>query len=215
MSRAVIFDLDGTLLNTLGDLCDSVNFVLDSYGFPQRTVNEVNSFIGNGVGELIRRALPSDAQDKFDEALARFKEYYGAHSNIRTCVYDGLIPMLLKLRADGYKIGVVTNKVDFAAKALCDEYFGELVDVAIGDRAGVPRKPAPDSVLEAMSLLCADRAVFVGDSDVDVATAKNAGLPCICVTWGFREKEFLSSCGCTLFADTVDELYEIIKGVAL
>lgn len=215
MNRAVIFDLDGTLLNTLGDLCDSVNFVLDSYGYPTRTIEEVNSFIGNGVGELIRRSLPVDAQDKFDEALAKFKAYYGEHSNIKTHVYDGLIPVLKKLRLDGYKIGVVTNKVDFAAKSLCREYFGPLVDIAIGDRENFPRKPAPDSVLEAMHELCCDKAIYVGDSDVDIATAKNANLPCIAVTWGFRKKEFLIACGGEHFADTADELYEIIKGVAL
>ncbi len=213
MSRAVIFDLDGTLLNTLGDLCDSVNFVLDSYGYPKRSIEEVNSFIGNGVGELIRRALPDDAQDKFDEALARFKEYYGEHSDIKTHVYDGLSEMLIKLRADGYKIGVVTNKVDFAAKSLCNKYFGSLIDIAIGDRASFPRKPAPDSVFEVMSYLGCDSAIFVGDSDVDVATAKNSSLPCVCVTWGFRDREFLEKCGGELFADNADELYEIIKKI--
>ena len=215
MSKAVIFDLDGTLLNTLGDLCDSVNFVLESYGYPTRTIEEVNSFIGNGVGELIRRSLPESAQDKFDEALAKFKEYYGEHSNVKTCVYDGLLEMLEQLRADGYKIGVVTNKVDFAAKALCDEYFGSLVDIAIGDRENFPRKPAPDSVFEAMQILGCDRAIYVGDSDVDVDTAKNANLPCICVTWGFRDREFLEMSGGYLFADDADGLYKIIKGVAL
>lgn len=212
MSRAVIFDLDGTLLNTLGDLCDSVNFVLDSYGYPTRTLEEVNSFIGNGVGELIRRSLPDCAQDKFDEALAGFKVYYGEHSNIKTHVYDGLLPMLQRLRDEGYKIGVVTNKVDFAAKALCREYFGSLVDIAIGDRTGVPRKPDPTGVFEAMRELGCDRAIYVGDSDVDVATAKNANLPCICVTWGFRDREFLEKSGGYLFADDADGLYKIIKG---
>ncbi len=212
MNRAVIFDLDGTLLNTLGDLCDSVNFVLDSYGYPNRSIDEVNSFIGNGVGELIRLSLPNlDSQKNYDEALSRFNAYYGEHSNIKTCVYDGLLEALAKLRADGYKIGVVTNKVDFAAKALCKEYFGSLVDIAIGDRADFPRKPAPDSVFEAMRELGCDKAVYVGDSDVDIATAKNANLPCICVTWGFRDREFLEECGGELFADCADELYEIIK----
>ena len=215
MSRAVIFDLDGTLLNTLGDLADSVNFVLDSYGYPKRSVEEVNSFIGNGVGELIRRALPVGAEDKFDGALAKFKEYYSEHSNIKTHVYDGLIPVLERLRSDGYKIGVVTNKVDFAAKSLCREYFGSLIDIAIGDRAGHKRKPAPDSVLEAMKLLGCDSAIYVGDSDVDIATARNSLLPCICVTWGFRDKDFLKENGGDLFADNADELYEIIKGAAL
>lgn len=212
MRKAVIFDLDGTLLNTLGDLADSVNFVLDFYGYPTRTIEEVNSFIGNGVGELIRRSLPdAESQKNYDGALEKFKAYYGEHSNIKTHVYDGLLEMLQKLRAYGYKIGVVTNKVDFAAKALCKEYFGSLVDVAIGDRAFVPRKPAPDGVFEAMDILGCDSAIYVGDSDVDVATAKNANLPCICVTWGFRKEEFLAECGGEFFAHDAHELYQIIK----
>ena len=211
MKKAVIFDLDGTLLNTLGDLCDSVNFVLESYGFPTRSLKEVNSFIGNGIGELIRRSLPQDEQDKFDDALEKFREYYGGHSNVKTCVYDGLIPMLEKLRAEGYKIGVVTNKVDFAAKALCKEYFGALVDIALGDRVGVPRKPDPCAVYEAMSILGVESAVFVGDSDVDIATAKAANLPCIAVTWGFRDRAFLEEHGGEIFADTAEDLYRYIK----
>ena len=211
MKKAVIFDLDGTLLNTLGDLCDSVNFVLGSYGFPTRSLKEVNSFIGNGIGELIRRSLPQNEQDKFDDALEKFREYYGEHSNVKTCVYDGLIPMLEKLRAEGYKIGVVTNKVDFAAKALCKEYFGSLVDIALGDRVGVPRKPEPDAVYEAMSVLGVESAVFVGDSDVDIATAKAANLPCIAVTWGFRDRAFLEEHGGEIFANTAEDLYRYIK----
>ena len=211
MKKAVIFDLDGTLLNTLGDLCDSVNFVLESYGFPTRSLKEVNSFIGNGIGELIRRSLPQNEQDKFDDALEKFREYYGEHSNVKTCVYDGLIPMLEKLRAEGYKIGVVTNKVDFAAKALCEEYFGALVDIALGDRVGVPRKPDPYAVYEAMSILGVESAVFVGDSDVDIATAKAANLPCIAVTWGFRDRAFLEEHGGEIFADTAEDLYRYIK----
>ena len=215
MSRAVIFDLDGTLLNTLGDLCDSVNFVLRSYSLPERSLEEVNSFIGNGIGELIRRSLPADAQDKFNDALDKFREYYGEHSNVKTCVYDGLIEVLKSLRAEGYRIGVVTNKVDFAAKALCKEYFGELIDIAIGDRPECPRKPAPDAVFEAMEIMGVDSAIFVGDSDVDIATAKNAGVPCIAVTWGFRDRAFLEEHGGEIFADDADELYQKIKGISI
>ena len=215
MSRAVIFDLDGTLLNTLGDLCDSVNFVLRSYSLPERSLEEVNSFIGNGIGELIRRSLPADAQDKFNDALDKFREYYGEHSNVKTCVYDGLIEVLTSLRAEGYRIGVVTNKVDFAAKALCKEYFGELIDIAIGDRPECPRKPAPDAVFEAMEIMGVDSAIFVGDSDVDIATAKNAGVPCIAVTWGFRDRAFLEEHGGEIFADDADELYQKIKGISI
>ena len=215
MNRAVIFDLDGTLLNTLYDLCDSVNFVLDSYGFPKRSLEEVNSFIGNGIGELIHRSLPDNEQDKFDGALEKFREYYKDHSDVKTCIYDGLTDLLVKLRAEGYKIGVVTNKVDFAAKTLCKKYFGALIDVAIGDRADAPRKPDPYSVREAMEYLDCDRAIFVGDSDVDIATAKNAKLPCIAVTWGFRDKEFLVASGGEIFADNADELYQKIKGISI
>ncbi len=214
--RAVIFDLDGTLLNTLGDLTASVNFALAKGGFPARSESEVNSFIGNGVGELIRRALPCDADKAtFDRTLALFKEYYREHANVHTCIYDGLTDTIKALRADGYKIAVVTNKVDFAAKSLCREYFGELVDITIGDRDGVPRKPDPTSVFEAMRTIGCERAVYVGDSDVDIATAKNANIPCVSVTWGFRERTFLEACGGTVFADNAEALYRIIKGMEI
>ena len=212
MLDTVIFDLDGTLLNTLDDLFDSVNVILNKYNFPLRTKDEVRMFVGNGVPKLIERALPkSHTKETFDAALADFKSYYGKHCNDKTQPYDGVMDALMHLKSNGYKIAVVSNKVDFATKSLCRDYFGNLVDVAIGQREGIEKKPAPDSVFEAMKLLDSKNAVYVGDSDVDIMTAKNAGLPCIAVTWGFRDKEFLFLNGGRIFANDTNEMISIIE----
>ena len=212
MLDTVIFDLDGTLLDTLDDLYLSVNHILNKYNFPLRTKDEVRMFVGNGVPKLIERALPKGhGKETFDSALADFKEYYGAHCNDNTKPYPKINESLSCLKAQGYKIAVVSNKVDFATKSLCRDYFGDLVDVAIGQREGIEKKPAPDSVFEAMRILNSKEAVYIGDSDVDIMTAKNANLPCIVVTWGFRDKDFLLSNGGEIFAHNADEMMAIIE----
>lgn len=212
MLDTIIFDLDGTLLDTLEDLYLSVNHILNKYNFPLRTMDEVRMFVGNGVPKLIERALPKGHEKQvFDLALSDFKEYYGSHCNDNTRPYFAIHESLSYLKSRGYKIAVVSNKVDFATKSLCRDYFGNLVDVAIGQREGIEKKPAPDSVFEAMRILNSKSAIYVGDSDVDIMTAKNANLPCISVTWGFRDKELLYKSGGEIFAHNADEMISIIE----
>lgn len=200
----VIFDLDGTLLNTLEDLADSVNYALTNCDMPERTIDEVRCFLGNGVRNLMLRAVPDGEQNpKFEEAFAVFKEYYGEHCNDKTKPYEGIMELLNVLKEKGYAIGIVSNKIDSAVKELNNRYFKGIIDVAIGEREGVLRKPAPDTVLTALQELGKEKesAIYVGDSDVDIATAKNVGIPCISVLWGFRDKEFLVKNGASTFVE--------------
>lgn len=210
MIDTVIFDLDGTLLDTLYDLCTSVNHVLSAHGYPIRSLLEVKSFVGNGVPKLVERSMPSNCPI-FDVLLSEFKLYYGEHCHDTTKAYDGVISALTALKRDGMKIGVVSNKLDGAVKSLCNRYFGSLIDIAVGERVGIEKKPAPDSVFEVIKKLGSSRAVYIGDSDVDIKTAENAGIPCISVTWGFREKSFLLQSGGYMFADDTQEMLEIIE----
>ncbi len=191
---AVIFDLDGTLLDTLADLTNSVNAVLAQHGMPQFSQEEIRSFVGNGIRRLIQRSVPGgDLNPEFEEIHRSFREYYNAHCMDETEPYPGIPALLGWLQQEGYRIAIVSNKADFAVKKLRDVYFGELVQVAIGEHEGCRRKPAPDSVLQALKELEVEpsRAVYVGDSDVDIQTAVNAQMPCIAVSWGFRSREFL------------------------
>lgn len=209
--KAVIFDLDGTLLDTLGDLTDAVNHILTTYGFPKRSEAEVRSYLGNGARELVRLALPGAASEsELDKYLEEYKAYYNAHSRIKTKPYDGVIELLRHLRECGVMTAVVSNKPDPAVGILCKEYFGDLLDMSLGDRADIERKPSAEPVKYAMKKLECDRAIYVGDSEVDVMTAKNAGIPCVSLTWGFRDKEALEECGATRFANNSDELKEQI-----
>ncbi len=214
--KAVVFDLDGTLLNTLDDLAAAVNAALTAHAMPPRTVAEVCRFVGNGVGKLIERAVPSGtAADTTAAVFADFRIYYTAHSLDKTAPYAGIPEALLQLRDAGIKAAIVTNKLDKAAEALRTHFFADTVTVAIGDSPDRPRKPAPDSTQLALSRLGVSphEAVFVGDSDVDVLTAKNAGLPCIAVTWGFRDEAFLRAHGATTLIDTPTALVDyILKG---
>jgi phosphoglycolate phosphatase len=192
---AVLFDLDGTLLNTLGDLTDAVNHTLRRFGYPTRTEDDVRSFVGNGVRKLVERALPGGADDpNMENALAEFKGFYTAHCNLRTCPYEGVPEALAALHEAGLKLGVVSNKNDEAVRALCRIFFGSLVTVAVGGRDGMPRKPAPAMPLDALETLGAtpERTLYVGDSGVDAETALNAGFDCMLVTWGFRDREELA-----------------------
>ena len=185
---AVIFDLDGTLLNTLDDLAASTNRALDQFGLPERTLEEVRQFVGNGVERLIRRAVPAGTGEALVlDCLAWFKQDYLLHMQDQTAPYPGVTDLLKRLRDSGCKAAVVSNKFDGAVKALCREHFGDLLPVAIGERPGARKKPARDLVDLCIPLrgVPAERCVYVGDSDVDIHTAANAGLPCLSVTWAF------------------------------
>lgn len=213
MKTTVIFDLDGTLMNTLDDLCDSTNYALSCCGFPARTYNEVRSFVGNGIRLLIERAVPTNTEkEKVDEVFNIFKSYYLTHSKIKTAPYPGVVALLKTLKTKGYKIAIVSNKIQAGVDELVEEMFKGLVDVAVGERAGYKTKPDPDLVNIAIDTLKIDKkdAVYVGDSDVDVLTAKNSELDMVAVTWGFRDKEFLIQHGATTFIDTPDQLLPLL-----
>lgn len=207
-----ICDLDGTLLDTIDDLWESVNYALGENGLPLRTREEVLSFVGNGIRLLIERAMPKDGDKhpKFNEVFDTFRAYYAIHCEDRTHPYDGILEMLRALKADGCRIAVVSNKVNSAVQKLMPVYFPDLIDVAVGEdeAAGIRKKPAPDAVFRAMEVLgaTADDSVFVGDSEVDYQTAVNAGLPCISVLWGFRTREFLEGFGARDFVTTPSEI---------
>lgn len=192
MKKFVIFDLDGTLLNTLEDLKDSTNFAMREFGYCERTLEEVRKFVGNGVRKLIERAVPKTC-DKIDECLQCFKKNYSENMYNKTAPYEGIVELLQILQKKGIKTAVVSNKFDAAVKELCEKYFNGLIDIAIGQSDDVPAKPSPISVFKAMEMFEVDKnsTIYVGDSDVDVQTAKNAGLPCVGVTWGFRDRENL------------------------
>ena len=204
-----IFDLDGTLLDTLTDLTNSTNFAVQSVGCPAHTRQEVCGFVGNGIKKLIQRALPKDTPEAdFDKAFDTFKSHYKLHCCDNTKPYEGIMDMLKTLRAQGKKVAVVSNKADFATKELCKDYFGSLIDVCVGEREGVRKKPAPDTVLKVMQELGSKpgECVYIGDSDVDIETAKNSGLDCISVLWGFRTEKFLIQNGAKVFAQSPNEV---------
>ncbi|WP_337559475.1 HAD family hydrolase [Prevotella sp.] len=211
MYNTYIFDLDGTLLSTLGDLAASCNYALRTNGLPERTIDEVRQFVGNGVKKLMERAIPGGLDnDKFDKTYADFRQHYMQHNLDTTKPYDGVMEMLEELRKRGKKVAVVSNKFYAATQELCRYFFGDLVPVAIGEREDIRKKPAPDTVLEAMRQLgvTAERAVYIGDSDVDIDTARNSGMPCISVLWGFRDKEFLLEHGAKTLVSTPEEILE-------
>ncbi|MBQ8413092.1 MAG: HAD family hydrolase [Lachnospiraceae bacterium] len=208
----VIFDLDGTLLNTLEDLTDSVNYALCSMTYPERTIEEVRNFVGNGIKKLMERAVPEGTlESDVERALDYFKEYYAEHNQDKTKPYDGVVELMSKLRARGIKMAIVSNKIHSGVIALRDEFFRD-IDVAIGDMPELNRKPAPDYCFLALRQLgsSVEEAVYVGDSDVDLETAKNVGLDCISVLWGFRDKDFLVEKGATVFADTPEDVERLV-----
>ena len=211
--QTAVFDLDGTLLDTLEDLYRATNTALESHSLPRRSRDEVRLFVGNGVEMLIRRAVPAGTDEETTLAvLADFKTTYAAICEDHTRPYDGIPDMLRALRERGIRVAVVSNKFDAATKQLCEKYFGDLVEVTIGERAGVRKKPAPDTVYEALKELgvTAEGAVYIGDSDVDIQTAKNCGMPCISVTWGLRDKDFLLQSRAEILVDTPERLLGVI-----
>ncbi len=212
--KAVIFDLDGTLLNTLDDLADGVNIALRLCDMPARTVDEVRMAVGNGVALLIERMVPDGGQNpRFAECLDVFRREYAKIADHKTCPYDGILPLLDALQEAGVAMAVVSNKFHDATVSLVKRYF-PVIPVSAGEREaeGIRKKPAPDTVFQVMQEIgvTSGECVYVGDSDVDIETAKNAGMDCISVTWGFRDRAFLASHGATLFADTPAELLALV-----
>ena len=211
--NTVIFDLDGTLLDTLEDLWTAVNHALSVCNMPERSLDEVRRFVGNGIKMLMIRAVPGGEENPdFDKAFEAFKQYYGVHCNDTTKPYDEIPELLQELKEEGYAVAIVSNKIDSAVKDLNERYFPQ-VKVAIGDRENLRRKPEPDSVFLALKELgrTQGEAVYVGDSDVDLQTAQNAGLPCISVLWGFRDRAFLKEHGASIFVDKPTEILDILK----
>lgn len=215
--KAVVFDLDGTLLDTLRDLAEATNWALRQSGFAERAIDEIRMMVGNGVGKLIELALGEKGNDYelCQHVLADFKHYYVAHCETHTCLYDGVEQMLRQLRHEGYKLAIVSNKLQAGVSELHKTYFSQLIDVAAGERDGIRRKPAPDMVMAVLDELdvAPSEAIYVGDSDVDIATARNCNMPCISVLWGFRDRAFLTQHGATTFAETPQQVTDIIHSL--
>ena len=205
----ILFDLDGTLLNTLEDLTDATNYALSRFGYPSRTVEEVRRAIGNGAANQIRKSLPEGTpEETVQQVLEVYKPYYTQNCQIKTRPYPG-IPEALEILKKKYPVGIVSNKPDSAVKALCADYFPGLY--ALGETPDCPRKPAADMVYKGLKAIGADHCIYVGDSEVDVLTAKNAEVPCLCVLWGFRDKEDMLAAGGTHFCETTRQLVEKIE----
>lgn len=225
--KLVIFDLDGTLLDTLADLAAAVNAALAQNHMPGRTLTEVRQFVGNGIRKLIERAVPEGtAPEQTEQVLADFRAYYDAHCTDLTVPYEGIPELLEALRSEGVRMAVVSNKADSAVQKICAALLPEM-DAIVGEREGIPRKPAPDGVQAVLKKLCPTfeplaahredygvgslpQVVYVGDSDVDILTARNAGIPCISVSWGFRSAEFLREHGAETVVSTAEELLALL-----
>lgn len=210
----VIFDLDGTLLDSLQDLADSTNHVLAQFGYPVHTLEDIRRFVGNGVRVLMERAVPDNlTPTEFETVFSEFKAYYVDHCMDKTKPYPGINELLEKLKANHYKVAIVSNKLQGGVDELYARFFKDLVQVAVGECPEVKRKPNPDMVNKALEKLgsTADEAVYVGDSDVDLATARNSGLPCISVLWGFRDRDFLIQNGATHLVSNPDEIVSLLQ----
>lgn len=213
MINTIVFDLDGTLLNTLEDLRDSVNYALERQGFPLRNLNEIRSFVGNGIRLLMERAVPENIDaETFEICFKDFCDYYKIHMEDKTAPYDGINDMLTNIKKAGFKTAIVTNKADFAAQDLCKRMFGENIDFVVGSSDDRPNKPAPDGVFYALEKLDSkiENTVFVGDADTDILTAKNANLPSIGVLWGFRDREVIEEAGAEYIVESVNDLEKLL-----
>lgn len=218
MINSCIFDLDGTLLNTLADLRESTNYALKKFDFPVRSTEEIRNFVGNGLRMLIRRAVPNETDEEtVERVLAEMKAHYREHYHDGTVPYDGILPFLRKMKNCGFRMAIVSNKADPMVQLLRTLYFDDLISVAVGELEGVARKPAPDMVEIAMQRLgcTAENAVYIGDSEVDIETAKNAGLPCLSVGWGFRDEEILHNAGAKTIYHSPAELQEALMSYPL
>lgn len=204
-----IFDLDGTLLSTLEDLAASTNYALRKNGMPEHSIDEIRMFVGNGVKKLMQRAIPNGENNpKFEQTYALFRQHYLDHNLDATHPYEGIPELLAELKRRGKHLAIVSNKFYTATQELARHFFPDTIEVAIGERETIKKKPAPDTVIEALKQLgvTAERAVYIGDSDVDIMTAKNCNLPCISVLWGFRDKNFLIEHGGTTFVHHPKEI---------
>ena len=207
----ILFDLDGTLLDTLEDLTDSVNFVMEQFGCPKRSISHIRSIVGNGALQLVALALPGNVDDPdAREVLQVYKKYYDAHCRCKTGPYPG-IPEALAEISKKHPVGIVSNKPDAAVRALCDDFFPGIY--ALGEAAGCPRKPAPDMLRKAMEVMGVSSCIYVGDTEVDLLTAANAGVHCLCVTWGFRDEAELVGAGGRFFCRQVSDLPHIIEKI--
>ena len=207
--QAVIFDLDGTILDTLEDLCDSLNVALKGNGYKERTLEETRRFVGNGLLMLVKRALPEgESEEQASKVLSDLKAYYKLHCADKTKPYNGILELLEELKAMGYKLAVVSNKADYAVQILCEQYFKGLFDLAVGEKENVRRKPAPDAVNAVLAEfgLKKEAAVYIGDSEVDIQTAENAGIDSVLVAWGFRDEAFLKENGAKHIVFHTEEL---------
>lgn len=219
MKKIVIFDLDGTILNTIDDLTDSTNYALEKNGFAKRNVEEIRSFVGNGIKKLIERAVPVGTnQTDTEKVFTDFADYYKVHCADKTAPYEGIQSALVWLKERGYKLAVVSNKADFAVQDLCRQFFDGTFDYVVGEREGIRRKPYPDSVFEVMRFFQnsyliqeEDRAIYIGDSEVDIKTAENAGIASVLVDWGFRDRDFLVSNGANTVVSNTDDMLEKIE----
>ncbi len=212
--KAIVFDLDGTLTDTLEDLLISTNHALSACGMPERTYQEVRSFVGNGVRLLIERAVPDGTPvEEVDRCFGIFKEHYMVHCQDHTGLYPGVAEMLEQLHAAGFLLAIVSNKLQAGVDELYETFFRQTVRVAIGERPGMACKPAPDMVELALKELGVSRsdAVYVGDSDVDLQTARNSGLPCISVLWGFRDRDFLQAEGAQVMIEKPEEIMDLVR----
>lgn len=213
MTKAIVFDLDGTLLDTLTDLAASTNYALRSCGMPEHSIDDVRRFVGNGVRMLMTRAVPDgESNPRFDEAFSVFRQHYMQHCLDTTCPYPGIMDALARLKEKGMMLAIVSNKMQAATEELRQHFFSQYIDVAIGESAAIRKKPAPDTVNEALRLLgiCHDEAIYVGDSDVDIDTARAAMMPCASVLWGFRDRQFLLNHGATRLLSSPEELLSLV-----
>ncbi len=211
--KAIIFDLDGTLTDTLTDLMLSTNYALTAMGWPERTLDEVRRFVGNGVRRLMEQAVPDFTdEEEFEECFHIFQEHYVEHCQDHTSLYPGIADLLAELHAQGYKLAIVSNKLQAGVDELYRTFFSDTIQVAIGEREGVRRKPMPDMVQLALSQLgvTAEESIYVGDSEVDMATARNAGLPCISVLWGFRDQDYLREIGAFRMVATPRDILALV-----
>ncbi len=211
--KAVIFDMDGTILNTLEDLKNATNYSLRQFGMPERSLEEVRMFVGNGIRKLVERAVPAGtSEEKIAQVFDVFLEYYEIHSADNTSPYPGILELVEKLKKSGIKTAVSTNKADVPAQELGREYFNGIFDLIVGQQDGLKVKPAPDSVNKILSILDIQKkdAIYIGDSDVDVQTAKNSGLDFIGVSWGFRGREFLEKNGAKNIVDNANEILDLV-----